>query len=290
MILSSFRRFLGAALPIRGDAAIPPSSVRKICLVSTLVLSGLISTMMPVHAATRLIVDTVDHGTAGKVQIVVSDGRVRLTHSAMPRQEVLFLADSREVFFIRHARKELTLIDPAVLRQSIDQFSGIAQSLMEQRENLSEEKRQQLDEMLKSLGIPDPDQIAPGSLKLKNLGEGGQAAKIRCDWWQIRREEQKIGRSCLTGNKELKISPADFETLVTLAGYVQELQLSASALLSSMGFALPPLGLADNRSLPIRLEHVSGGFSAVLTTVDRLDVSLRLMVPQGYRIIGIPGS
>ena len=290
MILSSFRRFLGATLPIRGDAGIPPLSVHKICLVSTLVLSGFIGTMMPVHAATRLIVDTVDHGIAGKVQIVVSDGRVRLTHSGVPRQEVLFLADSREVFFIRHARKELTLVDPAVLRQSIDQFSGIAQSLIEQRENLSEEKRQQLDEMLKSLGIPDPDQIAAGSLKVKNLGESGQAAKIRCDWWQIRREQQRIGRNCLTNNKELKISSADFSTLLKLAGYVQELQLSASALLSSMGFALPPLGLADNRSLPIRLEHVSGGFSAALTAVDRLDVSLRLMVPQGYRIIGIPGS
>ncbi|MEE3287694.1 MAG: hypothetical protein VX249_05780 [Pseudomonadota bacterium] len=258
--------------------------------MSTLVLSGFIGTMMPVHAATRLIVDTVDHGIAGKVQIVVSDGWVRLTHSGVPRQEVLFLADSREVFFIRHARKELTLVDPAVLRQSIDQFSGIAQSLMEQRENLSEEKRQQLDEMLKSLGIPDPDQISAGSLKVKNLGESGQAAMIRCDWWQIRREQQSIGRNCLTNNKELKISSADFSTLLKLAGYVQELQLSASALLSSMGFALPPLGLADNRSLPIRLEHVSGGFSAALTAVDRLDVSLRLMVPQGYRIIGIPGS
>ena len=78
---------------------------------------------MPAQATTRLIVDTVDHGIAGKAQIVISEGRVRLTHSGMPRQEVLFISDNREVYFIRHARKELTRVDLAVLRQSIDQFS-----------------------------------------------------------------------------------------------------------------------------------------------------------------------
>jgi hypothetical protein len=258
--------------------------------LAILALGGMLGAVIPVQAATRLIIDTVDHGIAGKAQIVVSEGRVRLTHSGMPRQEVLFLADSQEVFFIRHARKELTVIDPMVLRQSIDQFSGIAQSLLAQRETLSEEKRQQLDEMLKSLGIPDPDQIAAGALKLKNLGERGQAAKIPCDWWQIRREQQTVGRSCVTDNKKLKINSADFATLLELAGYVQELQLSASALLSSMGFALPPMGLADKESLPIRLEHDSEGFSAALTIVDRLDVSLRLLVPQGYRIVSMPGG
>ncbi|MDP6399375.1 MAG: hypothetical protein QGF79_10285 [Arenicellales bacterium] len=290
MILSPLQRFLDAALPTRDDSAASFLSGCRNCLVGVLVLGGLASAITPVYAATRLIIDTVDHGIAGKAQIVISEGRVRLTHSGIPRQEVLFLADSQEVFFIRHARKELTRVDPKVLRQSIDQLSGLAQSLLAQRETLSEEKRQQLDEMLKSLGIPDPDQIAAGSLKLKNLGERGQAAKIRCDWWQIHREQRKIGRSCLTGNKELKINLADFATLLELAGYVQELQLSASALLSSMRFSLPPLGLADHQSLPIRLEHDSGGFSAALTTVDRLDVSLRLMVPQGYRIISMPGS
>ena len=245
---------------------------------------------MPAQATTRLIVDTVDHGISGKAQIVISDGRVRLTHSGMPRQEVLFISDNREVYFIRHARKELTRVDPTVLRQSIDQFSGIAQSLMAQRETLSEEKREQLDEMLKSLGIPDPDALAGGSIKLKHLGQQGNAAGIRCQWWQIRREERAIGRSCVTDNNGLGIAPADFQTLAALAAYVQELQLSASALLSSMGFVLPPLGLADSSSLPIRLEKASGTFSATLTAVDRLDVSLRLMVPQGYRIIGLPGG
>ena len=243
---------------------------------------------MPAEATTRLIVDTVDHGIAGKAQIVISDGRVRLTHSGMPRQEVLFISDNREVYLIRHARKELTRVDPTVLRQSIDQFSGIAQSLMAQRETLSEEKREQLDEMLKSLGIPDPDALVGGSIKLKHLGQRGDAAGIRCQWWQIRREEQAIGRSCVTDNKELGIPPADFQTLAGLAAYVQELQLSASALLSSMGFVLPPLGLADSSSLPIRLEQASGTFSATLAAVDRLDVSLRLMVPQGYRITSLP--
>ncbi|HAA36699.1 MAG TPA: hypothetical protein DCE12_07775 [Gammaproteobacteria bacterium] len=246
--------------------------------------------IIPAEAATRLIIDTVDHGISGKAQIVISDGRVRLTHSGMPRQEVLFISGNREVYFIRHARKELTRVDPTVLRQSIDQFSGIAQSLMAQRETLSEEKRQQLDEMLKSLGIPDPEAIAGGSIKLKHLGQQGDAAGIRCQWWQIRREERAIGRSCVTDNEGLGIPPADFQTLAALAAYVQELQLSASALLSSMGFVLPPLGLADSSSLPIRLEKVSGAFSATLAAVDRLDVSLRLMVPQGYRIIGLPGG
>ena len=271
MIFSSFRKFRGVALTI-------------------LALGGMAGAITPVLAATRLIIDTVDQGIAGKAQIVVSEGRGRLTHSGMPRQEVLFIADSQEVFFIRHARKEVTSVDPTVLRQSIDQFSGIAQSLMAQRENLPEEKREQLDEMLKSLGIPDPDQMGGGSLKLTNLGQQGEAAKIQCDWWQIRSEQKTIGRSCVTDNQTLRINPADFATLVQLAGYVQELQLSASALLSSMGFTLPPLGLADKESLPIQLEQISRKFSASLTIVDRLDVSLRLMVPQGYRIISTPGG
>ena len=271
MIFSSVRKFRGVALAI-------------------LALGGMADTITPVLAATRLIIDTVDQGIPGKAQIVVSEGRVRLTHSEMPRQEVLFIADSQEVFFIRHARKEVTIVDPAVIRQSIDQFSGIAQSLMAQRETLSEEKREQLDEMLKSLGIPDPDALVGGSIKLKHLGQRGDAAGIRCQWWQIRREEQAIGRSCVTDNKELGIPPVDFQTLAGLAAYVQELQLSASALLSSMGFVLPPLGLADSSSLPIRLEKASGSFSATLAAVDQLDVSLRLMVPQGYRIIGLPGG
>ena len=271
MIFSSVRKFRGVALAI-------------------LALGGMAGTITPVLAATRLIIDTVDQGIPGKAQIVVSEGRVRLTHSEMPRQEVLFIADSQEVFFIRHARKEVAIVDPTVIRQSIDQFSGIAQSLMAQRENLSEEKREQLDEMLKSLGIPDPDQMAGRPLKLKSLGQHGEAAQIRCDWWQIRSEQQTIGRSCVTDNQTLRISPAAFATLVQLAGNGQELQLSASALLSSMGFALPPLGLADKVSLPIQLEQVSPKFSAALTIVDRLDVSLRLMVPQGYRIISTPGG
>ena len=271
MVFSSLRKFRAKALAI-------------------LALGGIVGVITPVQATTRLIINTVDRGITGKAQIIVSEGRVRLTHSEAPRQEVLFLADSQEVFFIQHARKELTRVDPKVLRQSIDRFSGIAQSLLAQRETLPKEKRQQLDEMLKTLGIPDPDQIATGSLNLKNLGERGQAGKIFCDWWQIRSKQQIVGRSCVTNNQALRIRPADFTTLVGLAEYVQDLQLSASALLLSMGFALPPLGLADKQSLPIQLEHNSKGFSAALVTVDRLDVSLRLMVPQGYRIIRMPGG
>ena len=79
MIFSSVRKFRGVALAI-------------------LALGGMAGTITPVLAATRLIIDTVDQGIPGKAQIVVSEGRVRLTHSEMPRQEVLFVADSQEVF------------------------------------------------------------------------------------------------------------------------------------------------------------------------------------------------
>ena len=58
MIFSSVRKFRGVALAI-------------------LALGGMAGTITPVLAATRLIIDTVDQGIAGKAQIVVSEGRVR---------------------------------------------------------------------------------------------------------------------------------------------------------------------------------------------------------------------
>ena len=90
--------------------------------------------------------------------------------------------------------------------------------------------------------------------------------------------------------KPIWLDSADIITLQTLAIYVQELQTSASGLLSSFGFALPPLGLINEAMLPIILRTPSGTYSAALSAIDQLDVQLQLRTPSGYRIIGLPGS
>ena len=96
---------------------------------------------------------------------------------------------------------------------------------------------------------------------------------------------RSIGQSCLSKNENLKIDAADFGVLIRMAGYMQELQLTAGALMSSLGFALPPLGLLDKTTVPIQLKNTGGSYSATLNAIDRLDVSLRLDIPSGYRII-----
>jgi len=266
-----------------------PVGVSRI-LIRALVTGLLLSAITPVSAATRLIINTIDNGITGKAQIVVSDGRVRLTHSAIPRQEILFLAADRQIMFIRHARKELVRVDPKALEQSINQLSGIAAQLQGQRESLTKEKRQQLDAMLKSLGVPDPDQALATAPTITAMGKTGQAAQISCQWWQIDQAHTVVAKACLTSSDDLGIDDADFRTLLVLATYVQQLQSSAGALLSTLGLSLPPLGLVDDQSLPIRLEEGSGRFVATLTAVDHLDVSLRLLAPAGYRIINPLGG
>lgn len=240
---------------------------------------------LPAEAATRLIIDTVDQGSPGKAQIVISEDRVRITHSSMPRQEMLFYATDRLVLFIHHARKEITRINPDVLQQSVDQLAGLADQLQEQRNKLPEEKREQFDAMLQGLGIARPDEIGGAKISVAALGKTETIGGIRCDWWQVNRDGDMIGQSCLTKNNELKIETADFDVLLQLADYVQELQLTAGALMSSFGFTLPPLGLVDKTTVPIKLTKSGGAYSAALSMVDRLDVSLRLSVPSGYRTI-----
>lgn len=245
----------------------------------------LVFTIQSSEAATRFLIDTIDNGIAGKAQILISDGRIRLTHSATPRQEILFSASDRQVLLIRHAQKELTRVDPDAIQRSVDQVAGIAAQLQAHRENLTEEKRAQLDAMLKSLGIVNPAGTATKALTITATGEAGQAAKRACQWWTIRQGEKRTGRTCLADNETLAIDNGDFATLLTLATYVHELQRTAGTLLSTLGFSLPPIGLADGRSIPIRLENTAQGLVATLSAVDHLDVSLRLLAPSGYRVI-----
>lgn len=237
------------------------------------------------EAATRFLIDTIDNGIAGKAQILVSDGRIRLTHSATPRQEILFSASDRQVLLIRHAQKELTRVDPDVIQRSVDQVSGIAAQLQAHRDNLTEEKRAQLDAMLKSLGIVNPAGTAATALTITATGQAGQAARRACQWWTISQGEKRTGRTCLADNETLAIDNGDFATLLTLATYAHELQRTAGTLLSTLGFSLPPIGLGDGRSIPIRLEDATQGLVATLSAVDHLDVSLRLLAPSGYRVI-----
>ena len=98
-------------------------------------------TVQSSEGATRFLIDTIDNGIAGKAQILISDGRIRLTHSATPRQEILFSASNRQVLLIRHAQKELTRVDPDAIQRSVDQVSGIAAQLQAHRDSLTEEKR-----------------------------------------------------------------------------------------------------------------------------------------------------
>jgi hypothetical protein len=242
-------------------------------------------TIQSSEAATRFLIDTIDNGIAGKAQILISDGRIRLTHSAIPRQEILFSASDRQVLLIRHAQKELTRVDPDVIQRSVDQVSGIAAQLQAHRDNLTEEKRAQLDAMLKSLGIVNPAGTAATALTITATGQAGQAARRACQWWTISQGEKRTGRTCLADNETLAIDNGDFATLLTLATYVHELQRTAGTLLSTLGFSLPPIGLGDGRSIPIRLEDATQGLVATLSAVDHLDVSLRLLAPSGYRVI-----
>ena len=207
-------------------------------------------TVQSSEAATRFLIDTIDNGMAGKAQILISDGRIRLTHSATPRQEILFSASDRQVLLIRHAQKELTRVDPDAIQRSVDQVSGIA-----------------------------------AQLTITATGQAGQAAERACQWWAISQGEKRTGRTCLAGNETLAIDNGDFATLLTLATYVHELQRTAGTLLSTLGFSLPPIGLGDGRSIPIRLEDAAQGLVATLSAVDQLDVSLRLLAPSGYRVI-----
>jgi hypothetical protein len=242
-------------------------------------------TIQSSEAATRFLIDTIDNGIAGKAQILISDGRIRLTHSATPRQEILFSASDRQVLLIRHARKEFTRVDPDAIQRSVDQVSGIAAQLQAHRDNLTEEKRAQLDAMLKSLGIVNPAGTAATALTITATGQAGQAARRACRWWTISQGEKRTGRTCLADNETLAIDNGDFATLLTLATYVHELQRTAGTLLSTLGFSLPPIGLGDGRSIPIRLEDATQGLVATLSAVDHLDVSLRLLAPSGYRVI-----
>ena len=237
------------------------------------------------EAATRFLIDTIDNGIAGKAQILISDGRIRLTHSATPRQEILFSASDRQVLLIRHAQKELTRVDPNAIQRSVDQVSGIAAQLQAHRDNLTEEKRAQLDAMLKSLGIVNPAGTAATALTITATGQAGQAARRACQWWTISQGEKRTGRTCLADNETLAIDNGDFATLLTLATYAHELQRTAGTLLSTLGFSLPPIGLGDGRSIPIRLEDAVQGLVATLSAVDHLDVSLRLLAPSGYRVV-----
>ena len=255
------------------------------CIGQMAAVALLVFTVQSSEAATRFLIDTIDNGIAGKAQILISDGRIRLTHSATPRQEILFSASDRQVLLIRHAQKELTRVDPDAIQRSVDQVSGIAAQLQAHRDNLTEEKRAQLDAMLKSLGIVNPAGTAAKALTITATGQAGQAAERACQWWAISQGEKRTGRTCLAGNETLAIDNGDFATLLTLATYVHELQRTAGTLLSTLGFSLPPIGLGDGRSIPIRLEDVVHGLVATLSAVDHLDVSLRLLAPSGYRVI-----
>ncbi|MBT4988045.1 MAG: hypothetical protein HOM87_09600 [Proteobacteria bacterium] len=246
--------------------------------------------VFPAHAATRLMINTIDQGVSGQAQILISKDRIRLTHSSTPRQEMLFLATDRLVFLIHHARKELTRIDPDALQGSVNQLSGLAEQLIQQRNSLSAEKRAQLDEMLKSLGIENPDQISSSEFEITATEKRERAAGIACDWWEVRRDEQIMSETCLSEKTNLAFDSADIITLQTLATYVQELQMSASGLLSSFGLSLPPLGLINETMLPIVLRTPSGTYSATLFAIDQLDVQLQLRTPSGYRIISLPGG
>ena len=259
-------------------------------ILRTSLIAILAVSALPAHAATRLIFNTVEQGVPGQAQILISKDRIRLTHSSTPRQEILFLAADRLVFLIHHARKELTQIDPDALQGSMNQLSGLAEQLIKQRNDLSADKRAQLDEMLKSLGIENPDQISSSEIQITSMKKRDRSAGIACDWWEVRRDEQTMSETCLSEKTNLAFDSADIITLQTLAIYVQELQTSASGLLSSFGFALPPLGLINEAMLPIILRTPSGTYSAALYAIDQLDVQLQLRTPSGYRIIGLPGS
>ena len=124
--------------------------------------------------------------------------------------------------------KKLTQIDPDVLQRSMNQFSGLAEQLIKQRNALSADKRVQLDEMLKSLGIANPDQISSSEIQITSMKKRDRAAGIACDWWEVRRDEQTMSETCLSEKTNLAFDSADIITLQTLAIYVQELQTSAS--------------------------------------------------------------
>ena len=256
-----------------------------------LTLAGLALALLlsrPAVATTRIHIDVREAGGASRAQILTSGGRVRLTISSAPRQEILFSATDETLVFIRHDRKEFTRLKVAYLEQAVGQVGGIAQQLQNQLESLPPEKREQLGAMLEGLGLGGLTKAPTQPARLIRTGQKAQAAAIHCEWWQLKHGDTQLSRMCLAGNSALKIDTNDYRALRALLVYVEHLNRTAGTVLAALGVVLPSVVTAGIDGLPILLEDHTLALSATILAVDRLDVPLQLRAPPGYRETSLP--
>lgn len=240
---------------------------------TTCLLAGLL-TAAPALAGTVVEVNSSDQGLSS---IVISGGQMRMEGG---QHVTLFDSNANEMTILSPQDQSYHVVTPQDVQRMAEQMKQVRQQMEQQLENMPEEQREQMRKQMESMM---PGGGAPPEIRVEATGGSGSAAGASCRKATLYADDQATHEVCVADPGALGIPSGDFETMMGMFSFFEELGSFASAEDSDVqGRAMQEM-MDELGGMPVRSRSLQGGQSWEIVGVETRSVDAsRFEVPAGY--------
>ena len=259
----------------------------KVC---TLVFGfALLCHMTPTPAATTInfLLKQVDRGSEVAQVAYIADGKALIKAAGGDSNfDLLFQQSNETMTIIDHNEKTTHDIDAQKVATLANQAQGmmdiVRQQLMQQMENMSEEERQKVQEMIESLGGSQlMEAPTPSKPKIVKEISAQTINGFSCQRLEVWEGDEKISEVCTTNPEELGIPAEDYGVIQSMQAMSQKLKEQAAKISAKMNQNVPQFGFTDTPGVPVQMKDEAGN-TMTITEVQPGIGDANLNKPNGY--------
>lgn len=238
------------------------------CLVIGLVLMG------PAFAGT--VIET-ESSQQGMNRMIVSGDQVRMESRG---QAMLFDASAREMTVLIPSQSKYQVMDQQDVRKLGEQMQQMRSQMEQQLQNVPEDQRAEMRKQMQSMmpGMGDQPEI-----RVEATGGSASVAGASCREARVLRDDQPTHEVCVAEPGALGIPDEDFETLMSMFGFFEEMAGVMGGGNAEMGAPEMRQMMNELGGMPARAQAVDGSNSWQITGVEAHSVDAsQFEVPADY--------
>lgn len=211
-----------------------------------------------------------------------------------PAMDLLFQQAGETMTVINHLDKTTLDIDAAKVATLTNQIGGmmdiVKQQVAKQMENMSEQEREKLEQMLANMGGGSllPAEQAPAPARTYK-GAGARTINgFDCEQTDVYEGENKVSEVCTAEPGDLGIPTTDSVVIDAMQAMSRKLIDQTARISEQMGQNIPQFGDAEVPGIPVRMTDEAGN-SMTITRIQSGIGDASLDKPEGYAVKPMPG-
>jgi len=201
------------------------------------------------------------------------------------------LYDSKKSSFsvLQHSQKSYIRMSEEKMEQQMGMMENMRRQMMARMQSMPPAQREMIEQRMEKMGLPSMqamnDRPAEAKTSIKKLGKWQTINGFKCEMIEVYRGDKRISEACIADAKGLKISQADFDTLMSLFDFSQKMAKKAGKAGAIMNDPLAASGGIPVQSKNLLEESVQTIGSVSTQTLE----NSKFQIPSDYSEMKMPG-